>query len=198
MARTALTYKMQGANDFKLITHDKNKFAIARAAKYAMSDAWQAKAYAEGLNAVGYEYRQGLSVFGPLKAMNDALWCVTGFDLFDARRNDESETMRRIQREIDAKVREERQACDKANEERCEAMRVALDAKVAKAVPATTQHNMYYEAERKAAEVSLLFIELVEDGMTREELARNIERRPVLWARFSSWLEKLPSKVEEI
>lgn len=56
-----------------------------------------------------------------------------------------------------------------------------------------TQHNMYYAAERAAAEVSLQFLEFVKDGMTREELARNIERRPALWGRFSMWLDKLPS-----
>lgn len=128
----ARTYYLQGANDFKLITADKNTYAIARAAKYAMSDSWQAKAYTEGLNAVGYEYRQGLSVFGPLKAMNDAVWCVTGYDLHKARRESDSEAMRRMQAVIDQQVRNEREACDKANEARSEAMRVTLDAKVAK------------------------------------------------------------------
>jgi hypothetical protein len=58
----------------------------------------------------------------------------------------------------------------------------------------STQHNMYYAAERSAAEVSLQFLEFVKDGMTREELERNIERRPALWGRFSAWLDKLPSK----
>jgi hypothetical protein len=53
---------------------------------------------------------------------------------------------------------------------------------------------MYYEAERKAAEVSLQFLEFVKDGLTREDLVRLIERRPALWARFSSWLDKLPSR----
>ncbi len=128
MTRTALTYFMQGANDFQAITHHKNRYAIARAAKYVVSDSWQAKAYRDGLNRVGYEYRQGLSVFGPLKAMNDAIWCVTGFDLFDARRNDDSETMRRIQREVDAKVREEIEACAKATAERIVAQRIERDA----------------------------------------------------------------------
>ena len=56
-----------------------------------------------------------------------------------------------------------------------------------------TQAAMYYRAERNAAEVNETFLELVKDGMTREELARNIERRPSLWSRFSGWLDQLPS-----
>jgi hypothetical protein len=45
----------------------------------------------------------------------------------------------------------------------------------------------------QAAEVSLLFQDMVAEGMTREELARCIERRPSLWGRFAGWLDKLPS-----
>lgn len=56
-----------------------------------------------------------------------------------------------------------------------------------------TQRDLYYQAVRRAAEVDKTFLEFVEDGMTREELARNIERRPQLWGRFSNWLDKLPS-----
>lgn len=57
-----------------------------------------------------------------------------------------------------------------------------------------TQMQMYYQAERQAAEVNLTFLELVADGLTREELARNIERRPALWSRFANWLPKLPEQ----
>jgi hypothetical protein len=57
-----------------------------------------------------------------------------------------------------------------------------------------TQEQMFYAASRQIAETNLQFLELVEEGMTREELARNIERRPHLWSRFESWLDKLPSK----
>jgi hypothetical protein len=57
-----------------------------------------------------------------------------------------------------------------------------------------TQVRMYYDAERKAGEVNATFLELVKGGMTREELARNIERRPSLWARFENWLTKLPTR----
>jgi hypothetical protein len=55
------------------------------------------------------------------------------------------------------------------------------------------QYDMYYKAERRAAELNLLFLDFVKDGLTREELAKNIERRPALWGRFSSWLNKLPA-----
>jgi hypothetical protein len=60
---------------------------------------------------------------------------------------------------------------------------------------AATQVQMYYAAEHRAAEVNLTFLDLVKDGMTREELARNIERRPSLWQRFEHWVPHLPSKV---
>lgn len=56
-----------------------------------------------------------------------------------------------------------------------------------------SQMQIFYEEQRKIGETNQTFMELVKDGMTREELARNIERRPVLWSRFASWLEKLPS-----
>ena len=57
-----------------------------------------------------------------------------------------------------------------------------------------TQDVMFDHAQRRSFEVNRLFLEFVQDGMTREELARNIERRPALWGRFSSWLDKLPSR----
>lgn len=56
-----------------------------------------------------------------------------------------------------------------------------------------TQAQLFYRAERNAAEINQTFLELVADGMTREELATNINRRPALWGRFSNWLDKLPS-----
>lgn len=58
----------------------------------------------------------------------------------------------------------------------------------------TTQVQMFYQAQRNIAETNETFLELVKDGMTREELARNIERRPKLWSRFSAFLEQLPSR----
>ena len=58
-----------------------------------------------------------------------------------------------------------------------------------------TQMQMYYAASRQVAETNNTFLELVKDGMTREELAQNIARRPALWQRFEDWLPVLPSKV---
>jgi hypothetical protein len=53
---------------------------------------------------------------------------------------------------------------------------------------------MFYQEHRKIADANLTFLELVADGMTREELQRNIERRPSLWSRYEHWLPKLPSR----
>lgn len=56
-----------------------------------------------------------------------------------------------------------------------------------------TQEQMFYQAHRQIADANETFLELVKDGMTREELQRNIERRPALWSRYANWLEVLPS-----
>lgn len=56
-----------------------------------------------------------------------------------------------------------------------------------------TQEQMFYKASRQIADTNQLFMELVKEGLTREELARNIELRPQLWGRYESWLDKLPS-----
>jgi len=56
-----------------------------------------------------------------------------------------------------------------------------------------TQVQMFYQAQRRIAEINEQFMEFVRGGMTREELARNIERRPSLWSRFSGFLTTLPS-----
>lgn len=57
-----------------------------------------------------------------------------------------------------------------------------------------TQHQLYEASRREIAEVNLIFLFLVEHGMTREDLAKNIARRPGLWSRFDSWLDVLPSQ----
>ena len=57
-----------------------------------------------------------------------------------------------------------------------------------------TQMQMYYAASRQVAETNNAFLELVKEGLTREELEINIERRPALWQRFDNWLPVLPSK----
>lgn len=56
-----------------------------------------------------------------------------------------------------------------------------------------SQLQTFYEEQRKIGAANETFLELVKDGMTREELARNIERRPALWTRFEGWLNRLPS-----
>ena len=55
-----------------------------------------------------------------------------------------------------------------------------------------TQKQMFYRACEKAAEADQLFLEMVKDGMTRQELQTNINRRPAIWRRYSMWLDKLP------
>lgn len=56
-----------------------------------------------------------------------------------------------------------------------------------------TQRQLYEASRREIAEVNLIFLFLAEHGMTREDLAKNIARRPGLWSRFDSWLDVLPS-----
>jgi hypothetical protein len=58
---------------------------------------------------------------------------------------------------------------------------------------AAARASMYYDAVRRAGEVNIAFLELVKDGMTREELIKNIERRRSLWGRFEQWVPMLPS-----
>lgn len=60
--------------------------------------------------------------------------------------------------------------------------------------PQRTQLQMFYAAHRQVAETNNTFLEMVKEGMTREELAKCIERRPALWQRFENWLDKLPSQ----
>ena len=55
------------------------------------------------------------------------------------------------------------------------------------------QLQHFYHAHRKIADANELFLDLVADGMTRENLQTNIKRRPELWGRFSNWLDILPS-----
>ena len=57
-----------------------------------------------------------------------------------------------------------------------------------------SQLQMFYAAHRQVAETNDTFMELVKAGLTREDLARNIVRRPALWRRFENWLPVLPSK----
>ena len=54
------------------------------------------------------------------------------------------------------------------------------------------QIQMYYAAVRRDGELNELFLELVRDGMTRDELQKLIDKRPERYGRFSGWLERLP------
>jgi hypothetical protein len=56
------------------------------------------------------------------------------------------------------------------------------------------QLAIFYNQQRNIAGANEVFMELVREGMTREELARNIERRPSLWKRFEGFLNVLPSR----
>lgn len=59
-----------------------------------------------------------------------------------------------------------------------------------------TQAQMYYAAERKAADRDIAFLELVghpTNPLTREDLAANIKRRPALWLRYAGFLDNLPT-----
>lgn len=56
-----------------------------------------------------------------------------------------------------------------------------------------TPIQAWYQAEQQAARVNEVFLFLVKEGMTREELSACIERSPGLWGRLSNWLTVLPS-----
>ena len=57
-----------------------------------------------------------------------------------------------------------------------------------------TQKQMFYEAQKKSADADKLFLDMVKDGMTRQELQSCINHRPAIWSRFSNWLDKLPDE----
>lgn len=57
-----------------------------------------------------------------------------------------------------------------------------------------TQHQHFDKPSNELGSTNRLFLDMVRDGLTREELAANIRRRPQLWDRWSGWLDKLPSE----
>lgn len=60
-----------------------------------------------------------------------------------------------------------------------------------------TQKQMYYAAEKHSGGMNRAFMDLVNcknNPLTREDLARNIERRPTLWKRYEGFLETLPTR----
>lgn len=56
------------------------------------------------------------------------------------------------------------------------------------------QRQLYEQERKKIAETNELFLEFVDEGMTREQLAKLITHRPILWGRFASWLNTLPTQ----
>lgn len=57
-----------------------------------------------------------------------------------------------------------------------------------------SQVQMFYQAQAQSAEQDKLFLLFVQEGLTREQLKNNIEKRPALWGKYESWLDKLPEK----
>lgn len=54
------------------------------------------------------------------------------------------------------------------------------------------QEFLYYKAWRQMTDSNDTFLELVADGLTKRELAKNIERRPEVWKRFEGFMAHLP------
>jgi hypothetical protein len=57
-----------------------------------------------------------------------------------------------------------------------------------------TQQQMFYEAADNFARSCELFSDMVKDGLTKSELQRLIAKRPLLWGKFSHWLDILPEE----
>jgi hypothetical protein len=58
-----------------------------------------------------------------------------------------------------------------------------------------SQLSIFYSEHKKIAAVNEQFLMFVKDGLTRDQLARLIEKRPANWSRFSNWLKVLPADV---
>lgn len=58
-----------------------------------------------------------------------------------------------------------------------------------------SQERLFYQEQRNIAEGNQQFLNLVHDGLTREDLDRCIERRPQLWSRFAKYRDRLPTSV---
>lgn len=60
-----------------------------------------------------------------------------------------------------------------------------------------SQHQMYYESERKSAALNSALMETIqhkENPLTREDLEALIRRRPEIYGRFSGFLAVLPPR----
>lgn len=56
-----------------------------------------------------------------------------------------------------------------------------------------TQRQMFYTEQRKLGDRNIQFLEMVKDGLTREELQALINKRPAHYSIYQHWLDKLPS-----
>lgn len=56
-----------------------------------------------------------------------------------------------------------------------------------------TQEQMYYQAQRRSAEINLTFLDMLKGDapLTNAELQANIDKRPELWGRFAGFIGKL-------
>lgn len=59
--------------------------------------------------------------------------------------------------------------------------------------PTQTQMQMFYTEQRKLGDRNIQFLEMVKDGLTREELRALIDKRPAYYGTYENWLGKLPS-----
>ncbi|MBU3743788.1 MAG: hypothetical protein FGM61_04470 [Sediminibacterium sp.] len=55
-----------------------------------------------------------------------------------------------------------------------------------------TQQQIQQQQQQKISNMNRLFVEMVQDGMTRNDLENCIKLRPQLWGRFSHWMSILP------
>lgn len=56
-----------------------------------------------------------------------------------------------------------------------------------------SQEQLFYQEQRNIAAGDRQFLDLVNDGLTREDLDACIKRRPSLWSRFAAYRDLLPA-----
>lgn len=61
-----------------------------------------------------------------------------------------------------------------------------------------TQLQIFYEEQRKIADLNLAFLDIVKEGLTKQDLARLIKYWPERYERFSNWLDKLPEESAQL
>ena len=55
-----------------------------------------------------------------------------------------------------------------------------------------TQFQIFYAEQRKIADQNRLFLSFIDDGITSQELQKNIDRNPAVWSKYSAYLDILP------